>query len=106
MSASGGSRPGSGGGVPGWYGSGATKRSAARAEGRATADAAWMIVGHLLAGIVLYAGIGWLLSLWLGHRSLFIAGGALVGLGLSMYLVFTRLGLLSDPQGDDGPERT
>jgi len=29
--------------------------------------------------------------LWLGHRSLFMAVGALVGLGLSYYMIFSGL---------------
>jgi hypothetical protein len=32
-----------------------------------------------------------LLSLWLGHRELLMAVGALFGLGLSYYLIFTGL---------------
>gem|GEM_PF-6906075 len=39
----------------------------------------------------LYTGLGFVLSLWLGHRSLFMAVGALIGLGLSYYLIFTGL---------------
>ena len=42
-------------------------------------------------GLILYTGLGFVLSLWLGHRSLFMAVGALVGLGLSYYLIFTGL---------------
>lgn len=54
-------------------------------------ETAWMITGRLLAGMILYGGIGWLLSLWLGHRPLFIAGGILIGMAASLYLVFARL---------------
>jgi hypothetical protein len=39
----------------------------------------------------MYAGVGWLLSLWLGHRAVFMAIGALIGLGLSYYLIFSGL---------------
>lgn len=55
------------------------------------ADAAWTIVSHLATGIGTYAAIGWLLSLWLGHQAALIAGGALVGLALSLYLIVKRL---------------
>jgi hypothetical protein len=41
--------------------------------------------------LILYTGLGFVLSLWLGHRSLFMAVGALIGLGLSYYLIFTGL---------------
>jgi ATP synthase protein I len=60
-------------------------------RGRRMDDAAWVISSRLIAGIVLYTGIGWLLSLWLGHRELLMAVGALFGLGLSYYLIFTGL---------------
>jgi F0F1-type ATP synthase assembly protein I len=54
-------------------------------------NVAWTISSRLIAGLVLYTGLGWLLSLWLGHRALLMAIGALVGLGLSYYLIFTSL---------------
>jgi ATP synthase protein I len=85
----------------GWYGPAATKRSGATA-GRPLDDAAWSILSTLITGIALYGGIGWVLSLWLGHRALLIAGGALLGLFLSLYLVHKRLGNESVPP----PQRT
>ncbi len=54
-------------------------------------NTAWIISSRLMAGLILYAGLGWLLSLWLGHREVLVAVGALVGLGLSYYLIFTGL---------------
>jgi F0F1-type ATP synthase assembly protein I len=54
-------------------------------------NTAWIISSRLIAGLILYAGLGWLLSLWLGHREIFMSVGALVGLGLSYYLIFTGL---------------
>lgn len=54
-------------------------------------NAAWTISSRMIAGIVLYAGLGWLISLWWGNRSVLIAVGAFVGLGLSYYLIFTGL---------------
>lgn len=54
-------------------------------------NAAWTISSRMIAGIVLYAGLGWLVSLWWGNRSVLIAIGAFVGLGLSYYLIFTGL---------------
>jgi len=58
---------------------------------RSSNDAAFMIVGHLVAGIVLYGGIGWLLGRWFGHQPTFIAGGLFVGMAASLYLVHLRL---------------
>lgn len=54
-------------------------------------DTAWTITGSLIAGMIVYGGLGWLLSLWLGHQPLFIAGGILFGLAASLYLVLSRL---------------
>lgn len=51
-----------------------------------------------MAGVLLYAGLGWLLSLWIGHRPLLIAAGMAVGLALSYYLVFS--GLARDAKRD------
>ncbi len=44
-----------------------------------------------MAGLLLYTGLGWLLSLWLGHQQLLMALGAMVGLGLGYYLMFVSL---------------
>ena len=63
-------------------------------------DAAWIISSRLIAGLLLYAGLGWLLSRWFGHSDIFIAVGALVGLGLSFFLVFRQLPMY------DGTRRT
>ena len=54
-------------------------------------NAAWTISSRMIAGIVLYAGLGWLISQWWGNRSVLIAIGAFVGLGLSYYLIFSGL---------------
>ncbi len=58
---------------------------------RSTVDAAWLILSRLIAGIVLYGGIGWLLSLWLGHRAALVATGVIIGIALSLFLVYVRL---------------
>lgn len=54
-------------------------------------DSAWTITSRIIAGLLLYTGLGWVLSLWLGHQQVLMAVGALVGLGLSYTLVFTGL---------------
>lgn len=59
------------------------------------------ISSHLVAGILLYGGLGWLLSRWLGHEALFIAGGTLLGLALSLYLVHIRLRQMPEPDTRD-----
>lgn len=76
-----------------------------RAEGWATANTAWIIVSHLLTGILVYAGLGWLLSLWLGMAPLLIGAGALIGMFLSIYLVHRRLEASSPRKGSAVPDR-
>lgn len=66
-------------------------RDAADAKLVSPNETAWMITGRLVAGMILYGGIGWLLSRWLGHEALFIAGGVLFGIAASLYLVLSRL---------------
>ena len=79
-----------------WYRRVATKASAAPPDtqpaGRVDDEAAWAAVSHLAAGILLYGGIGWLLSLWFGHRALFVAAGVIFGVALAMFMLFRRLG--------------
>lgn len=74
-------------------------------QDRSTANAAWLIISRLMAGIVLYGGIGWLLSLWLGHQDVLVAAGAIVGVVLGLYLVHTRItagdGLTGISQSDN-----
>lgn len=54
-------------------------------------NSAWIIVSHLLTGIILYAGIGWVISLWVPHRPLLMAAGAVIGMFLAIYLIHRRL---------------
>jgi F0F1-type ATP synthase assembly protein I len=56
------------------------------------AGTAWTITGTLLAGIVVWGGIGWLIDRWIDVRALFLPVGMLVGLGASIYLVYLRYG--------------
>jgi hypothetical protein len=46
---------------------------------------------RLMAGLILYTGLGWLVSRWVGHQALLMAIGAIVGLALSYYLMFASL---------------
>ena len=78
-----------------WYRRVATKGSAAAPEtlpeGRISDDAAWSAVSHLMAGILLYGGIGWLVGHWLGNEAAFAAGGVIFGVALAMFMLFRRL---------------
>jgi ATP synthase protein I len=51
----------------------------------------WSIVSNLIAGIVIYGGLGFLVGEWLNHPSEGAAVGILVGLGLAGYLINHKL---------------
>ena len=90
-----------------WYGARQRSRSTTSAPPRpspAADNAAWTISSRLIAGIALYAGLGWVISLWWGNRAVLIAIGAFVGLGLSYYLIFT--GLARENQAASALEKT
>lgn len=72
----------------------------ARVAGRRdsnTNDAAWMVMGNLIAGMVFYGGLGWLLGRWFGNQSVLTAVGFVFGLAAGTYLVFVRLGSAGRP---------
>ena len=75
----------------GWYGSAAGKQSVTLDDSRALADSAWTITSRIAAGLICYTGLGWLLSLWIGHQALLMAAGAIFGLALSYVLIFAGL---------------
>jgi F0F1-type ATP synthase assembly protein I len=74
-----------------WYRSRARGGPVTASQAEEMSNSAWLISSRLIAGVVLYAGLGWILSLWVGHRALLISVGMLVGLSLSFYLVFSSL---------------
>ena len=49
------------------------------------------ILAYLLTGPALFGGLGWLLSQWLG-TAFFIPVGILLGMILSMYVIWLRYG--------------
>lgn len=74
-------------------------------EGWATANTGWIIMSHLLTGILFYAGLGWVLSLWLGRAPLLIGAGALIGMFLSLYLIHRRLEATTPGKDQAVPDR-
>jgi len=52
-------------------------------------DVGMRIVAELLAGLLLYGGLGWIGDHFL-HTNFLLPVGLLVGFGLSIYLVFKR----------------
>jgi ATP synthase protein I len=75
----------------GWYRSGAPKRTVSMDDARRMSNSAWANSSRLMSGLILYTGLGWLLSRWFGHQDVLMAVGAIVGLALSYYLLFTSL---------------
>ncbi len=49
------------------------------------------VVGYMLAGPLLYGGIGWAADHWLG-TSFILPVGIIAGLALSLYLIWFRYG--------------
>ncbi len=68
-----------------------SRRQKDEGQGWDGVNSAWIIVSHLLTGILLYGFIGWVLSVWIGHRPLLMAGGAMIGMFLAIYLIYRRL---------------
>ncbi len=65
--------------------------SRSRDEGRKAQSDAWGAFGLLISGVVVWGGVGWLLSEWLGNP-VFVMVGLLVGMGAALYLVWFRYG--------------
>jgi ATP synthase protein I len=55
------------------------------------AEAVWSIIGTLVAGVLAWGGIGWLLDRWLG-TSFLVAVGIIVGMAGAFYLIIKRYG--------------
>lgn len=53
--------------------------------------AAWNVPGYLLAGLLVYGGIGWLLDRWLGTSWLVLVG-ILAGTATALYTIWIRYG--------------
>jgi F0F1-type ATP synthase assembly protein I len=49
----------------------------------------WQILSYMLGGMILYGGIGWLVSRWTGVAVLFPVG-MILGIGLSIALIIFR----------------
>lgn len=64
-------------------------------------NVAWSVMNNLIAGILVYGGIGYLIGWALDKPSAGLAIGAVFGLAASTYLIFFRLHQLdsgSQPQ--------
>ena len=59
----------------------------------------------MLSGILVWGGVGWLLDRWLETR-VFILVGALLGLGVAIYLIVIKYGAVDPPPGGARPTST
>ncbi|HEX7187914.1 MAG TPA: hypothetical protein VF423_06795 [Actinomycetes bacterium] len=50
---------------------------------------AWAVVSYLLAGVIFYGGLGWLVDWWLGTRG-FVGAGIVLGAAGGVWLVWLR----------------
>jgi ATP synthase protein I len=51
----------------------------------------WHAFGYLVAGVLFYGAVGWVLDRWLG-TSFLVVIGILLGAGLGIYMTFARFG--------------
>lgn len=59
---------------------------------------------ELMAAILTWTGIGWLVDRWLGTAPWFLAVGALLGNGAGLYLIWVRSGRMHEAQTPRSPE--
>jgi F0F1-type ATP synthase assembly protein I len=69
---------------------------------RQTPNVAWTVLNNLIAGILVYGGLGYLIGLFAGDPQVGLAIGAVFGLAASTVLVFYRLRQLD---GGSRPQR-
>ena len=55
------------------------------------ADQGYRILSIMIAGLIAYGGLGWLLDRWLG-TAWFLPVGLLLGIGLGVYSVVVKFG--------------
>lgn len=51
----------------------------------------YSITGYLVAGMVLYGGLGWLIDRWAGTSNVFAPIGVIFGLAAGLYLTFRQV---------------
>jgi F0F1-type ATP synthase assembly protein I len=56
----------------------------------------WLAFGYLVAGVLLYGLIGWVLDRWWG-TSFMVVVGILLGAGLALFQTFARFRAPADP---------
>lgn len=89
-----------------------SRETAAGADSKdkdAAKEQGYRVLSYLLAGIVVYGGLGWLLDRWL-DTSFLLPVGIVVGAACSIYLIIRRFGGQSADRSTDqngaGPKPT
>ncbi len=54
--------------------------------------ALWSILAYLIAGLLIWGGIGYGIDAWIGKHHYGIITGLVLGLGSSLYLAWLRFG--------------
>ncbi len=60
-------------------------------SGQGGADQGYRILSIMIAGLLAYGGLGWLLDRWLG-TAWFLPIGLILGIGLGVYYVVVKYG--------------
>ena len=60
-------------------------------SGQGGADQGYRILSIMIAGLLAYGGLGWLLDRWLG-TAWFMPIGLILGVGLGVYYVVVKFG--------------
>ncbi len=64
----------------------------------------WHAFGYLVAGVLVYGLLGWLVDRWLG-TSFVVVIGILLGVGLGLYMTYARFNRPWQTGGPDRPVR-
>lgn len=62
------------------------------------------VLSYVLAGLLFYGGLGWLIGRWL-HQSWILPVGMILGLAASVYLIVKRYGTDASVSGDNEEEK-
>ncbi len=57
-----------------------------------TGNEGWAIISYLIAGMLVYGGLGWLISRWTGMSAVLLPAGLVTGLVIALAMVVLRYG--------------
>jgi ATP synthase protein I len=57
-----------------------------------TGNEGWAIISYLIAGMLVYGGLGWLISRWTGMPAVLLPAGIVTGLVIALVMVVLRYG--------------